>query len=712
MPGLMPGLMSGLPGAMPMTMAAAMTAAAMTAAMTSMASAPAGTAQRASGGHAANTKFQRQHPPRSAPAAPAKEAAGNGRARKGSCITEEELKRLCKEANIKYVPPPNGHNETDDERSKRIRKMKNSRREARRKKSGKGVDRTESNKKKKVTKMERFLREKMHLRNEEVQSILPAMVKRMLEVENGPVTVGKMHHVATKLLSAYCLEERGAGIVEDNAGDSFASVPDDDCDDDFGSTPEESEAPAAASTADATPDQPDGGPADDGGTSSQRRYQLRKRKAPSSASSPATASSKRAKAIEAVAEAVADRLGMEFTGEGYVFEKYCKKVGRWVSCKVVDVRQNQRGEYLKCECEDGCVESMTLDELVYWHNAASAYKNDPFAKRRRTLPSDQVHDYHLYMYFQHVKGGHSLYCSNSDKHSGHLPPRDAPFIVDEMTVMPEFPYVYNAKLLSRLPHGSELVSKFKEVKASLKKNNILSVEVDKSQAVGGMVRVKPFDFVINYKQSKLMNTIKQKAPKVEDDLIRYLIGAAKRGKLKKDLQRQDLEYQVNTNEDLQERVLCGFGRNQEDGRADYLEYKKIPIPNLNVKAFLDLPRALRKKLYVIFSESAKMVKEEFPDAFNDEGRKSIFAKLMREKLECDKKDPDFPWEYVDILVTCDTKLSRHMDYKNDHRKGYEHCCVYSYVRTVKGVVYKVSIIMTTRATVGSAMETIREKHNV
>ena len=102
-----------------------------------------------------------------------------------------------------------------------------------------------------------------------------------------------------------------------------------------------------------------------------------------------------------------------------------------------------------------------------------------------------------------------MYCSNSDKHSGHLPPRDTPFIVDEMTVMPEFPYVYNAKLLSRLPHGSELVSKFKEVKASLKKNNILSVEVDKSQAVGGMVRVKPFDFVINYKESKLMNKYKR-----------------------------------------------------------------------------------------------------------------------------------------------------------------------------------------------------------
>ena len=47
-----------------------------------------------------------------------------------------------------------------------------------------------------------------------------------------------------------------------------------------------------------------------------------------------------------------------------------------------------------------------------------------------------------------------------------------------------------------------------------------------------------------------------------------------------------------------------------------------------------------------------------------------------------------------------------------YRKGYEHCCVYSYVRTVKGVVYKVSVIMTTRCAVGSAMETIREKHNV
>lgn len=509
------------------------------------------------------------------PAAPAAAAAVDGRAGNGRRITEEELMRLCKEGRVEYAPPPKGRDETEGERTARIRKMSKMREKAR-------------NMKKKC---EQFLREKMCLRKEEVQSILPAMVERLLEVDNGPVTVGKMHTVATKLISDdRCREdlfadlgERGAGIAEDDAADSFAPVPDDDCDDNFGSTLEESEIPAAG-TAARIPDGADSTSNDNSG--SQQRYQLRKRKAPPS-SYPT--------AVETMDETIVDRSGTEITEKGYIFEKYCKKSGAWISGTVTDVRRNRQGEYRKCKYQDGSSDSMNLGELRYWHYAVLTFKCAPRAKRRRSLQS-QFMDYHLNMYFQHVKRGHSLYRGSDDKHSGHLPDRDLPYIVDEMTVFPQLPYVYNAKLLSRVAHGSELVSKFKDIKDSIKKNNILAVEVDKSQATGGVVRrVKPFDFVINYKESKLMETIKQKAPTFEDDLIDYLIEAADKDKLTKDLQRQDLEYSVNSSEDLQEHVLLGFGQNQDRERADYLEYEKIPIPNLNVKAFSGSPQEAEKE---------------------------------------------------------------------------------------------------------------------
>ncbi len=62
------------------------------------------------------------------------------------------------------------------------------------------------------------------------------------------------------------------------------------------------------------------------------------------------------------------------------------------------------------------------------------------------------------------------------------------------------------------------------------------------------------------------------------------------------------------------------------------------------------------------------------------------------------------FEFFDVIMTRNTTLQKHTDPKNDHRKGYNVCTVYSYVVNLDGVDYKVSIIMTTRTTVGSACD--------
>ena len=53
-------------------------------------------------------------------------------------------------------------------------------------------------------------------------------------------------------------------------------------------------------------------------------------------------------------------------------------------------------------------------------------------------------------------------------------------------------------------------------------------------------------------------------------------------------------------------------------------------------------------------------------------------------------------------------LRRYMDYKDDHREYYNHCFVYSFSKIVCEKEYKISIIMTTRRDVGSAIQKINQ----
>ena len=49
-------------------------------------------------------------------------------------------------------------------------------------------------------------------------------------------------------------------------------------------------------------------------------------------------------------------------------------------------------------------------------------------------------------------------------------------------------------------------------------------------------------------------------------------------------------------------------------------------------------------------------------------------------------------------------LPKHIDSKNDHRSGYNLCTIYSYYQAIDGLEYKVSVIVTTRSSVGAAFD--------
>ena len=105
------------------------------------------------------------------------------------------------------------------------------------------------------------------------------------------------------------------------------------------------------------------------------------------------------------------------------------------------------------------------------------------------------------------------------------------------------------------------------------------------------------------------------------------------------------------------------------------------------------------------------------EAFQNHARSLFVTKAMNDLFK--SKMDMWNWEYIDVLITSSSKLIRHCDYvsqysdivslscllkhilqNNDSRKGYEHCCVFSYPFEFRNRSFKVSLIYVTRHAVG------------
>ena len=233
------------------------------------------------------------------------------------------------------------------------------------------------------------------------------------------------------------------------------------------------------------------------------------------------------------------------------------------------------------------------------------------------------------------------------------------------------------------------------------------------QGSDGKVLDREMNFAVRYPKSNLMKLIRERAPGLEDDLLDHLLCEYAAGRTTHDERRIEAGFREELEDERkQERVREGVGQVHGKKSSAYREYKGIPIPSFIPKSWCNFNLALRKKLYWLFHLVAEEVKKEHPGAFGDDLRQEIFGEMVRDGMGCDENDPIFPWEYFDILVTCDTGLSKHCDHLNDWRPGYAHTSVYSYHCVIKGAEYKVSIIMTTRRAVGSAMVRIRKELNL
>ena len=155
------------------------------------------------------------------------------------------------------------------------------------------------------------------------------------------------------------------------------------------------------------------------------------------------------------------------------------------------------------------------------------------------------------------------------------------------------------------------------------------------------------------------------------------------------------------------RVRFGFGRLQKASYGINEDFSGTPLPSLNVQDWEDMPPSISNPLMLLFNSASQFTRTWLKDTFVDTERNESCAGLLNNALGFPNSTSCF--EYFDIVVTRNTILRKHCDEKNDHRNGYNICTVYSFYTVVERREVKVSIIMTTHTTVGSAIEKARGK---
>ena len=150
------------------------------------------------------------------------------------------------------------------------------------------------------------------------------------------------------------------------------------------------------------------------------------------------------------------------------------------------------------------------------------------------------------------------------------------------------------------------------------------------------------------------------------------------------------------------RIRFGFGRIQKAEHGINLLVNGATFPGVNVKSFESIPSALKDQLTILFQDSTHITKSWIKDSFHNDARNAKCAGHLNSLMGYPKSTSLF--EYFDVILCRNTIIRKHCDLKNDHRKGYNICTVYSYFVMLNGEEYKVSVIMTIRTTVGSACD--------
>ena len=130
------------------------------------------------------------------------------------------------------------------------------------------------------------------------------------------------------------------------------------------------------------------------------------------------------------------------------------------------------------------------------------------------------------------------------------------------------------------------------------------------------------------------------------------------------------------------------------------------MPTIDTKEWDKMPPSLSNALFKLMEQGTKFCQWVNPTAFCDKERTKIATNVLNARLGHPGAGVTSRFEFVYVVLTLNTKLNKHIDMLNDHRPGYNHCVVYSFYELIADVTHRVSIIMTTRCTVGSVIAQI------
>ena len=262
---------------------------------------------------------------------------------------------------------------------------------------------------------------------------------------------------------------------------------------------------------------------------------------------------------------------------------------------------------------------------------------------------------------------------------------------------------YLAHNLHSNHHGSIDISELPHVSPCLDFMNISNHVI--SEHSSGRSRVhRHDDVVVAYDRSPFLNTLNKTMTSAggldmfHHDLTTHLLNGGVLDKVRMNGKIDPTQEAYNI------RARFGYGRGQEKSNRNTWWYKSQKMPTCDLDQFWDMPMELRSRLMILFEASTQFVRREDPNAYNNDKRNRIFSSRMNRLMGFPGSKSMF--EYIDIVLSCNTILRKHIDEKNDHRDGYNHCAVYSFFFILHGLEFKVSIVMTMRTTVGAACENI------
>ena len=171
------------------------------------------------------------------------------------------------------------------------------------------------------------------------------------------------------------------------------------------------------------------------------------------------------------------------------------------------------------------------------------------------------------------------------------------------------------------------------------------------------------------------------------------------------------EEKKTANGSLNCRLSWGFIRAQPRSHASSRELNGKLIPSMSVHEFEHIPSECRDFLMMIAETSGEEAKRYHGTFTLSHPIRKAFPKALHEKMGYPNTSAKF--EYYDIVITSsDNHTQRHMDYLNDGRDNYNISCIYTFFNIFNGMEYKVSFIMTTRDSIGAALEANYKKHTM